>query len=173
MVLPLLLLTADGLSAIPTHLGSPVMLDSCSVTTCMQSWGCMDYARCLVDIWADRALKESMVISVPNTHENGVTLHTIKVEYEWKPPRCGICLVFGHYENTAKCVITDLRKQVGTSHDGFQILTWKPLLSNAFDALGDTHDTDHVVVSSSSKGETKEDRGKSKDVLVEDTKKKA
>ncbi|GJY74380.1 reverse transcriptase domain-containing protein [Tanacetum coccineum] len=52
--------TADGLSAIATHLSSLVMLDSCIVTTCVQSWGRMDYARTLVDIRVDRALKDTM-----------------------------------------------------------------------------------------------------------------
>ncbi|GKE92051.1 reverse transcriptase domain-containing protein, partial [Tanacetum coccineum] len=90
----------------------------------VDSLGHMDYARVLVDIRAGRALKDTMVISVPNPTSNGVTMHTIKLEYEWKPPRCGTCLVFGH--DDAQCpkrVIADLRnlrKQGGTSNDGFQ-----------------------------------------------------
>ncbi|GJT08387.1 hypothetical protein Tco_0842849 [Tanacetum coccineum] len=43
----------------------------------------------LVDIRADRALKDTMVILVANSVGNGVTMHTIKVEYEWKPLICG------------------------------------------------------------------------------------
>nr|GFB16628.1 zinc knuckle CX2CX4HX4C [Tanacetum cinerariifolium] len=57
-----------GLSAIATRLGTPVMLDLCTVTTCMQSWGRIDYARALVDIRVDRALKDTMVISVPKSN---------------------------------------------------------------------------------------------------------
>ncbi|GKE13260.1 hypothetical protein Tco_1416811, partial [Tanacetum coccineum] len=41
----------------------------------------MDYARALADIQADRALKDPMVISVPNSDGNGVTMHTIKILY--------------------------------------------------------------------------------------------
>ncbi|GJU89006.1 hypothetical protein Tco_1301429 [Tanacetum coccineum] len=44
----------------------------------MQSWGRMDYARALVDIRVDRAIKDSMVISILNLIGNGVTMHTIK-----------------------------------------------------------------------------------------------
>ncbi|GJS27969.1 T-complex protein 1 subunit beta [Tanacetum coccineum] len=51
--------TIDGLSAIAIRLGSPV-IDLCTVTTCVQSWGRMDYVRALVDIRADRALKDTM-----------------------------------------------------------------------------------------------------------------
>nr|GEX69484.1 hypothetical protein [Tanacetum cinerariifolium] len=47
------------------------MLDSCTVTTCIQSCGRMDYARVLVDIRADRALKDTMVISIMNPIGNG------------------------------------------------------------------------------------------------------
>ncbi|GJU42072.1 hypothetical protein Tco_1195029 [Tanacetum coccineum] len=54
------------------------MLDSCTVITCMQSWGRMDYARALVDIRVDRSLKDTMVISILNPIRNGVTMHTIK-----------------------------------------------------------------------------------------------
>nr|GEW70818.1 hypothetical protein [Tanacetum cinerariifolium] len=107
---PALEFNADGLSAIATHLSTLVMLDSCTVTTCVQSWGRIDYARALVDIRADRALKDTMVILVSNRVGNGVTMHNIKVEYEWKPLRCVTYLVHGH--DDVQCpngVIVDLR----------------------------------------------------------------
>ncbi|GKE84813.1 zinc knuckle CX2CX4HX4C containing protein, partial [Tanacetum coccineum] len=86
-------------------------------------------ARALVDIRVDRALKDTMVISVPNSNGNSITTHTIKVEYEWKPSRCETCLVFGH--DDAQCPkrvidnLRNLRKRGGTSNDGFQIVQRK------------------------------------------------
>nr|GEU61595.1 putative polyprotein [Tanacetum cinerariifolium] len=72
--------------------------------------GRMHYARALVDIRVDLALKETMVILVPNPVDNGVTMYTIKVEYEWKPSRCGTSLVFGHDDTQCpKRVVVDLR----------------------------------------------------------------
>ncbi|GKC75595.1 putative polyprotein, partial [Tanacetum coccineum] len=72
----------------------------------------------------DQALMETMMISIPNPASNGVSMHTIKVEYEWKPPRCETCLVFGHDDaHCPKRVIADLKnlsKHGGTSNDGFQ-----------------------------------------------------
>ncbi|GKD42004.1 zinc knuckle CX2CX4HX4C containing protein [Tanacetum coccineum] len=56
-------------------------------------------------------------------------MHTIKVEYEWKPSRCETCLVFGH--DDAQCpkrVIVDLMNlgnQRGTQNDGFQTVQMK------------------------------------------------
>ncbi|GJR21844.1 hypothetical protein Tco_0970371 [Tanacetum coccineum] len=65
----------------------------------------------LVDIKVDRALKDTMVISVPNPTNNGVMMHTIKVEYEWKPSRFGTCLVFSYDDmQCPKSVVTALRK---------------------------------------------------------------
>ncbi|GKE58108.1 hypothetical protein Tco_1497293, partial [Tanacetum coccineum] len=37
---------------------------------------------------ADQELKEDMVISIPNVEDDGEVLHTVRVEYEWEPPRC-------------------------------------------------------------------------------------
>ncbi|GKB39374.1 hypothetical protein Tco_0884316 [Tanacetum coccineum] len=63
--------TRDGLSAIATRLGTPIILYLCNITQCMQSWERMNYARTLVDIMVDQALKDTMVISVPNPIGNG------------------------------------------------------------------------------------------------------
>ncbi|GJV31415.1 hypothetical protein Tco_1391815 [Tanacetum coccineum] len=40
------------------------------------SWGCMDYARTLIDIRADRELKEDMIIVILNVKDDGEVLHT-------------------------------------------------------------------------------------------------
>ncbi|GJX82415.1 hypothetical protein Tco_0331896 [Tanacetum coccineum] len=44
------------------------------------SWGRMDYARALIDIRADRELKEDMVIVIPNVEDDGKVLHTVIVD---------------------------------------------------------------------------------------------
>ncbi|GJT58091.1 putative ribonuclease H-like domain-containing protein [Tanacetum coccineum] len=108
-----LALTFDGLSAIATRIGTPMMLDSCSVTAYTQSWGHMDYALALIDLRGDRARKTSLVIYVPRLDGNGFMFHTIKVEHEWKLPRCDTCLVFGHDDILCpKRVNTELKNKV-------------------------------------------------------------
>ncbi|GJU26423.1 reverse transcriptase domain, reverse transcriptase zinc-binding domain protein [Tanacetum coccineum] len=68
----------------------------------------------------------SVIATLPNLIENGVTMHTIKVEYEWKPSRCETCLVFGHEDmRCPKHGMVDLRKQGGMSNDGFQTIQKK------------------------------------------------
>ncbi|PWA58725.1 reverse transcriptase domain-containing protein [Artemisia annua] len=65
----------DGLSAMATRLGNPIMLDSYTNAMCMQSWGRLNYSRSLIDIRADRELKENMVIAIPNLEGEGDVLH--------------------------------------------------------------------------------------------------
>nr|GEZ22512.1 hypothetical protein [Tanacetum cinerariifolium] len=96
----------DGLSAIATHLGNFAMLDSYTVTICMQSWVCMDYARALVDIWVDRALKDTMVISIlkseckQETRGSNSLLkpHVLKSAYQKKTTSTPVSNVFSALE---------------------------------------------------------------------------
>ncbi|GJY82903.1 hypothetical protein Tco_0496279 [Tanacetum coccineum] len=41
-------------------------------------------------------LKERLIIGVPLIEDMGFTTKTITIEYEWKPPRCDLCKIFGH-----------------------------------------------------------------------------
>nr|GEW71913.1 hypothetical protein [Tanacetum cinerariifolium] len=53
----------DGLSAIATKLGTPLMLDSYTSDMCMQSWGRSSYARVMIELRADVKLKDNIVVS--------------------------------------------------------------------------------------------------------------
>nr|GEU76543.1 hypothetical protein [Tanacetum cinerariifolium] len=60
---------------------------------CLQSWGLIDYACALIIITADQELKEDMVIDIPNVEDDEEVLYTVRVEYEWELPICGVCKV--------------------------------------------------------------------------------
>nr|GEY86133.1 zinc knuckle CX2CX4HX4C [Tanacetum cinerariifolium] len=79
----------------------------------------MDYARAFIDTRADRKLNEDMVIVIPKVEDDGEVLHTVRVECEWKPPRCGVCMVFGPDMLRPNRPIEKPNKQ-HTNHDGFQ-----------------------------------------------------
>ncbi|GJT04017.1 zinc finger, CCHC-type containing protein [Tanacetum coccineum] len=84
-----LALTSDRLSVIATQIGTPMMLDSCSVTAYTQSWGHMDYALALIDLRGDRARKNSLVISVPSLlkeYTKGKVLEKVLVGEEVSKP---------------------------------------------------------------------------------------
>jgi hypothetical protein len=37
-----------------------------------------------------------MIIAILNVEDDEEVLQTVRVEYEWEPPRCGVCMIFGH-----------------------------------------------------------------------------
>nr|GEW65865.1 hypothetical protein [Tanacetum cinerariifolium] len=81
----------DGLSAISTKLGTPLRLDSYTSDICMQSWGRSSYARVMVELQVDVELKDNIVVAMPKITREGHYTCNVRVEYEWKPPRCSSC----------------------------------------------------------------------------------
>nr|XP_043613031.1 uncharacterized protein LOC122585002 [Erigeron canadensis] len=93
---PLVAYSKDGLSLIASTLGKPLLLDAYTSQMCLNSWGRHSYARALIELDASRDLKDTLVIAIPNVHGEGVSKVEVYVEYEWKPPHCSHCKVFGH-----------------------------------------------------------------------------
>ncbi|GKD09477.1 cytokinin dehydrogenase 3-like protein [Tanacetum coccineum] len=93
---PITAFSDDGFSAIATKLGIPLMLDSYTTDMCMQSWGRSSYARVMIELRADVELKDNIVVAMPRIKGEGHYTCNVRVEYEWKPPRCSSCKVFRH-----------------------------------------------------------------------------
>ncbi|GJU58809.1 retrotransposon protein, putative, ty1-copia subclass [Tanacetum coccineum] len=112
---PVTAFSEDGLSAIATKLGTPLMLDSYTSDMCMQSWGKSSYVRAMIELRADMELKDNIVVAMPKiTRERHYTCN-IRVEYEWKPLRCASCKVFRHnheecLKNIGGCETKNLKK---------------------------------------------------------------
>ncbi|GKC33957.1 zinc knuckle CX2CX4HX4C containing protein [Tanacetum coccineum] len=74
-------------------------------------------------------LVDVVTIGIPSLSGDGFTKETIHVEYEWKPPRCDMCKIFGHVHDhcpkkvvnppivTPSNVVTPI---VEKTNDGFQ-----------------------------------------------------
>ncbi|GJW02651.1 putative reverse transcriptase domain-containing protein [Tanacetum coccineum] len=92
---PVTVFSKDGLSVIATKLGTVLMLDSYTSNMCIQSWGGSSYARAMIEVRADVELKDTIVVAMPKL-TGGFYTCNVRVEYEWKPPRCACCKVFGH-----------------------------------------------------------------------------
>ncbi|GJR12732.1 putative reverse transcriptase domain-containing protein [Tanacetum coccineum] len=73
----------DGLSAIATKLGTPLMLDSYTADMCMQSWGRSSYARAMIELRADVELKDNIVAAMPKITGEGYYTCNIRVEYKF------------------------------------------------------------------------------------------
>ncbi|GKA02228.1 hypothetical protein Tco_0674893 [Tanacetum coccineum] len=86
----------DGFNVIATKLGTPLMLDSYTSGICIQSWGRSSYARAMIEVRVDVELKDTIVVAMTKLTGEGFYTCNVRVEYEWKPPRCVCCKVFGH-----------------------------------------------------------------------------
>ncbi|GJY04018.1 putative reverse transcriptase domain-containing protein [Tanacetum coccineum] len=97
---PIQVFEEDMISLIATYLGKPIMLESYTSSMCKDSWGRSSFARCLIEINSEADFMESITIGIPDLDGPGHTKETIRVEYEWKPPRCHTCNIFGHTGET-------------------------------------------------------------------------
>ncbi|GJY04714.1 zinc knuckle CX2CX4HX4C containing protein [Tanacetum coccineum] len=131
---PIVAYTEVGLSLITTQIGKPIMLDSYTCNMCVSSWGRSSYARALIEVSAEKAFMESIVIAIPLGKDKGHSLATVEIEYEWKPPRCAACLVFDHTSENCpkkpKVIITsDISAndmvEKDTAADGFEVVKKK------------------------------------------------
>ncbi|GJV36497.1 hypothetical protein Tco_1408974 [Tanacetum coccineum] len=56
------------------------------------------YARAMIEFQADVELKDTIVVAMPKLIGQGFYTCTVRVEYEWKPPRCVCVKFFGHIQ---------------------------------------------------------------------------
>ncbi|GJS80166.1 retrovirus-related pol polyprotein from transposon TNT 1-94 [Tanacetum coccineum] len=113
------------LISLGTHIHSLCLAPTVENKTILR--GKSSYARNLIEIEACNDFCDNMVMAVPKVKGPRCTKETIHVEYEWKPPRCGSCLIFGHSDydcpNAPKRVVNRVDKGKGASFgvddDGF------------------------------------------------------
>ncbi|GKE52132.1 hypothetical protein Tco_1487288 [Tanacetum coccineum] len=67
----------DGISLIASQIGKPIMLDSYTSSMCIKSWGRSSFARCLIEINANDALKEGLTMGVPLIDDSGFSIETV------------------------------------------------------------------------------------------------
>ncbi|GKB74101.1 hypothetical protein Tco_0935513 [Tanacetum coccineum] len=71
-------------------------------------------------------LVDVVTIGIPSLTRDDFTKETIRVEYEWRPPRCDKCKIFGHvHDHCPKKVVivttsTVVAPTIKKSNDGFQ-----------------------------------------------------
>ncbi|GJY70441.1 ribonuclease H-like domain, reverse transcriptase, RNA-dependent DNA polymerase [Tanacetum coccineum] len=121
---PMAAFTDDGLSFIASKTRNPLMLDLYTSTMCNESWGRSSYARAMIEVHANVELKESILVAVPKLEGNGYTCETVTGEYEWKPPRCSTCKIFGHMLDQCPHTVKEIMpiKKVEREMDGFQLV---------------------------------------------------
>ncbi|GJY58684.1 zinc knuckle CX2CX4HX4C containing protein [Tanacetum coccineum] len=86
--------------------------------------GRSSFSCCLIEVKADKVLKESITMGIPMLEGTGFSKETVCVQYEWKPPRCDQCKIFGHvYDQCPKNAITTPTADL--TNDGFQTVVNK------------------------------------------------
>ncbi|GJR34842.1 zinc knuckle CX2CX4HX4C containing protein [Tanacetum coccineum] len=93
---PIQVFKEDGISLIAAFIGKHVMLDSYTSSMCNDSWGSSSFARCLIEVNSEADLVDVVTIGIPSLSEDDFTKEIIRVEYEWRLPRCDTCKIFGH-----------------------------------------------------------------------------
>nr|GEW18077.1 hypothetical protein [Tanacetum cinerariifolium] len=137
---PVTAFSEDGLSAIATKLGTPLMLDSYTSDMCMQSWGRSSYARVLIKLRADVELKDNIIMAMPKiTRERHYTCAGEKktVKKPGQTPRgvpVGTKIGFKHQKE-----YQHVTKKPNASSSGNKEKGTKPTIevsnSNSFDVL--------------------------------------
>ncbi|PWA52145.1 ATPase, F1/V1/A1 complex, alpha/beta subunit, Zinc knuckle CX2CX4HX4C [Artemisia annua] len=73
----------------------------------------------------DTSLLKEDLTRVLLLNGSGYSKETIRIEYEWKPPRCDSCKMFGHSLNQCPKNIVEPTSVVDKSNDGLQEVTNK------------------------------------------------
>ncbi|GJX73877.1 trichome birefringence-like protein 3 [Tanacetum coccineum] len=113
--------SADGY-LIASQIRNLISLDALTSAMCVEAWGRIGFARAFIKVSADKELKQEVIMAIPKGEDvdAGHTMVKIQVEYEWKPPLCIDCHVFGHTaDQCPKKVIDKPITPVVVSDDGF------------------------------------------------------
>nr|GEV78584.1 zinc knuckle CX2CX4HX4C [Tanacetum cinerariifolium] len=105
-------------------------------TSMLELQGRSSFARCLIEVNSEADLVDVDTIGIPSLSGDGFTKETIRVEYEWRLPRCDICKIFGHVHD-------HFLKKVATSYSSKKD---NLSMSNSFSALNDEEDDDEEGV---------------------------
>ncbi|GKB95383.1 zinc knuckle CX2CX4HX4C containing protein, partial [Tanacetum coccineum] len=109
------------------------------------------YDRSMIDLRVDEELKDTIVVAMPKLVGEGFKMCIIHVEYEWKPPRCSSCTVFGHVLNECpKKIVSDVVKNLNNPRQATRGVQQDELSRqeisnlNPFDALNSIENDDDL-----------------------------
>ncbi|GKA89536.1 hypothetical protein Tco_0811348 [Tanacetum coccineum] len=102
------------------------MLDAFTSSMCSDPWGRMGFAMAMIEVSAENKLKKEVTMVVPNVDGEGHTKKIMPLEFEWKPPQCYECHVFGHsISSCRKRVVVNNAEKIVKNDDSFIVVTHK------------------------------------------------
>ncbi|GJZ07587.1 RNA-directed DNA polymerase, eukaryota, reverse transcriptase zinc-binding domain protein [Tanacetum coccineum] len=96
---PLEAWSVDGISALASSLGNPLVMDNMTVDMCHNGLGRLDFARVLVEMDAYIEFKKTIEVQYRDNSNKVKGTKMVNVTYDWKPAVCTHCKVFGHNFN--------------------------------------------------------------------------
>nr|GEU36196.1 zinc knuckle CX2CX4HX4C [Tanacetum cinerariifolium] len=117
-------------------------------------WGRSSFARCLIEINSEADLVDVVTIGIPSLTGDDFTKETIRIEYEWRPPRCDECKIFGHvYDHYPKKVVSSpivttsnvVAPTIEKFNDGFQTVGNKKKRKGKSKSTNSGHFAGHSV----------------------------
>ncbi|GKA43910.1 zinc knuckle CX2CX4HX4C containing protein [Tanacetum coccineum] len=100
--LPLEAWSINGISALASRIGKPLIMDAMTASMCKHGTGRIGYARVLVEVQAKKDLPEKIDDVYQNALKETIGHKTLQVRYDWTPPLCTECGVFGHSQDKCK-----------------------------------------------------------------------
>ncbi|GJX76575.1 zinc knuckle CX2CX4HX4C containing protein [Tanacetum coccineum] len=150
---PIHVFLEDGISLIATQIGKLIMLVSFTSSMCTDSWGRSIFARCLIEVKADAALKDNVTMGIPLPDDEGFTKETVQVDgaaagkATWQPIKQKVSYELKAHGNLPKngapkisiSAKNDPSKKLHATKGGFHVPTSKPSVptSNLYDVLDD------------------------------------
>ncbi|GJZ48771.1 RNA-directed DNA polymerase, eukaryota, reverse transcriptase zinc-binding domain protein [Tanacetum coccineum] len=100
--LPLEAWSIKGIS-IASWLGNPLIMDQVTTHMCNMGNGRTGFARVLIEVEACKGFHDQIEIVYRNSDNMEIERKYVKVEYDWKPPLCSFCSMFGHKDDKCSC----------------------------------------------------------------------
>nr|GEU82219.1 hypothetical protein [Tanacetum cinerariifolium] len=101
--IPMELCNGSGIGKIMSGVGKPLLMDKMTRERCVKKAGKMDFARVLVEVYAEDNLPNGLEIEYPPLGNKPVRVGKLEVKYQWRPPLCSFCKTFGH--STLSCKV--------------------------------------------------------------------
>ncbi|PWA85467.1 ATPase, F1/V1/A1 complex, alpha/beta subunit, Zinc knuckle CX2CX4HX4C [Artemisia annua] len=87
--------------ALTSRVGKPLIMDAITTLMCKLGVGRIGFARVLVEVTAKKDLPKVTEVVYRNGQNLEICRKVVEVLYDWKPPMCKQCCVFGH--DDTKC----------------------------------------------------------------------
>ncbi|GJX96839.1 RNA-directed DNA polymerase, eukaryota, reverse transcriptase zinc-binding domain protein [Tanacetum coccineum] len=118
--IPLEAWTTKGISALASRVGKQVVMDVVTVSMCKMGVGRVGFARVLAEVSARKPLPYDIEVVYKNGAKEVICRKNVKVVYDWKPPCCNKCCVFGHFSHQCGKNKVATRKEESVKNAGVE-----------------------------------------------------